>query len=272
MKTRAKAGFSGKEKKTAVQFPAGEPKDIAGPSRQAECDVLQPLRQLYLALPVLPLADRSTSAILYASVAAYLAFTAYLFLSIPKIEPQLSLYEFAISKNALLQLQPGESYSYRVFSPEGDFTVYYDIRDSPSCTGVVVVERLPSETTSRCVLPSGNLAQDGYGNVNWGMGNQSILLFSPWMLAASENFTWEVTAEISAGGAVIEMPARFNSLGKKEIAGREAFEVLVGASGEAPAKFTVDAQKRVTLSFDSKDNFRARLMQAPFPLAWGNSS
>ena len=232
----------------------------------------QKLNSLYLCLPALPLADRATSAILYATVILYVLFTAFLFVSIPKVEPHLEVIESPLYKNSPLMLQPGEQYSYQIASPQGAYAIYYAIQSSPDCSGVEVFERAQGGQSSRCITMGGNLAQAGFENVNSGLGNSSILLFSPWMLAASENFSWQVNTSVSASGVQITMPAYFRSSGRKAVAGRDAYEVIMQSeeNGRA-AVFEVDSEKRVVLLFEV-GNASARLVSAPFALDWGNQS
>jgi len=247
-------------------------KNTSPVARPEKSGLRQKLNSLYLSIPALPLADRATSVILYATVILYILFTAFLFLSTPKTEPQLEVLESPLYKNSPLMLQPGESYSYQIASQQGAYAIYYAIQSSPDCSGVEVIERVQGGQSSRCILGSGNLAQAGFENVNAGLGNSSILLFSPWMLAASENFGWQVNTSISAGGVQITMPLYFRSNGRKAVAGRDAYEIVMqsGGGGQA-AVFEVDSEKRVALLFEM-GNATARLVSAPFALDWGNQS
>lgn len=241
------------------------------PSPQEKGGVLQKIGAAYNRLPILPFLDRATSAILYASVLFYMIFTAFVFLAAPSPQPQLSLVETALAKNAQLMLLPGESYVYDVQSEQGNLKIYYDVSASSSCQGEVVAESSQAGRSERCILPGGNLAAEGYASINSGLGNQSILLFSPWMLAVSENFSWQVKTVISAGSVQVELPLEFKSAGKKTVAGREAFEILMQAKGDLPTKIYVDSEKRVALLFEM-GNTTAKLVQAPFALDCGNST
>ena len=229
------------------------------------------INSLYQRLPLVPFLDRATSAILYASVAAYLIFTASVFFSFSGMAPSYRMSEYPLHKNALLQLQPGESYAYLLAMPQGNSEVYYQISSSPSCAGVEIGEKAESGQSSRCVLPGGNLADKGFENINSGMGNLSVILFSPWMLAVSDNFSWQVNTTISGVGVQMDMPLYMNSMGKKAVAGRQAYEISVQSEGQPQATFYVDAQKRVALLVVA-GNTSAQLVSAPFALDWGNSS
>jgi len=238
-------------------------------------DVLQKARQkfesFYLWFPVVPFLGRGTSAILYATACLYLFFTAFVFLATPKIEPQMELLESALSKNTVLQLLPGETYAYEISSQQSNASAYYEVYSSASCSGVKVVEKLGTSQSAICILSSGNLAENGFENVNSGFGNSSMLLFSPWMLAASENFSWQLTTRVSAGGVQINIPTVFRSLGIKKTAGRDAYEISVQSENEPSSKIYVDAEKRVTLLFEA-GGVSAKLVSAPFALDWGNRS
>ena len=251
--------------KKSVEAPAGNVGAII-PSA-----VGQKLHSIYLRLPAVPLLDRATSAILYASVAAYLLFTVFIFMSVSSTVPSFQMFEYPLSKNSQLQLQPGESYTYHLATPQGASTLYYEVSSSHSCAGVEIAEQGQSGQSSRCVLPSGNLADEGFGNVNSGFGNLSVVLFSPWMLAVSGNFSWQVNTTVSGAGVQIEFPLYMRSEGMKTVAGREAYEIAAQSEGQAPATFYVDAQKRVALLVQT-GNSSAQLVSAPFALDWGNSS
>ena len=257
-------------------FPAkDEVKGTAGGKASSSNGILQKARQkleaVYLRLPVVPFLGRGTSAILYATALGYLLFTAFVFLATPKMEPQMELLESALSKNTELRLQPGETYEYTASSSQEEFQIYYAVRSARSCPGVEVIEQLGTSQSSRCILPGGNLAEMGFENVNSGLGSSSILLFSPWMLAASESFSWQLTNRISAGGVQIDVPVIFRSLGMKKVAGRDAYEISVQSENEQSSKIYVDSEKRVALLFES-GGVSAKLVSAPFALDWENQS
>jgi hypothetical protein len=121
---------------------------------------------------------------------------------------------------------------------------------------------------SACVKESGNSADDSF-RTDLSLGNQSFLLFSPWMLAVSDNFSWQVNATVSAGAAQLSLPILFASKGEKEIAGRRAFEISISSELGDSSTAYIDAEKRVLLLADF-GNASARLVSAPFPLNWSS--
>lgn len=226
------------------------------------------LNSLYMGIPALPFLERQGTALLLFCALAYLLFVAYVFLSSPLTMSQ-DFYEQPLQKNSALQLLSGETYAYQISSPDGRQTVAYSTSRASSCAGLLVSEE--ASGASLCLSQSGNLAQEGTEAFNSSFGNQSILLFAPWMLAVSDDFKWGFESRITAGSTAISFPVSLFSKGKKTVAGREAYEISVGSSGSPPSLFYIDAQKRVLLSAESA-NVSVKLISAPFPLEWGNST
>ncbi len=229
------------------------------------------LGPLYARIPSLPLLGRSGTAILLATAILYVLFTAAVFLTLPKPEMSVGIFEPPLAKNAQLSIYPGETYAYAISSPQGNYTAYYAVSSSPSCAGAVVEERATGFSSKVCILPSGNTAEPGFESMNSGLGNSSMLLFSPWMLAASENFSWLVNTTVSASGVQISSLTLFSSSGAKRFAGRDAYEITVVSDGQEQARFAVDSEKRVALQIEA-GGATAKLVAAPFALDWGNSS
>lgn len=219
-------------------------------------------------IPALPLLDRQGTALLLFCALLYFIFVAYVFFTSPLTISQ-DFYEQPLEKNSALQLVAEETYRYEISSPDGGETVTYSTSRSSSCTGLLVSEE--PYGNSVCLTQSGNLAQAGAEAFNSSYGNQSILLFAPWMLAVSDGFKWGFESRITAGSTAISFPVALASKGRKTIAGREAYEISVSSSGSLPSLFYIDAQKRVLISADS-ENVTVRLVSAPFPLNWSNSS
>jgi len=229
------------------------------------------LSSAYQHVPEFPYLDRATTLLLIVCVLGYLGFTAYIFFSMPPAEIEARILEGSLAKNSALTLLPGENYVYRLESPGGSMEVAYAVRSAPSCAGVVVAEQAGQESQSMCILKNGMLSGSADGAPNANFGNQSILLFSPWMLAASENFSWSVDSIYSAQGVEMAITTRFEAKGKQQLAGREAYEIEVGdSSGAAPARFFIDGEKRVLL-FADLGNVTVKLSSAPFALDWNAS-
>jgi hypothetical protein len=231
--------------------------------------------KLYQKLPVLPLLDRQTSAIAYVCILFYFGFVAYMFFASPPPEIYTQLVEAPLVKNTGIMLLAGERYTYQVSlqGPQAQSQqVGYEIRKDASCSGLLVIENTPSTLSSVCLSSSGNAVSEELGYANSTFGNRSIMLFSPWMLAASENFSWRIETVVTSIGMEARFPVSYKSSGIREIAGRKAFEILVTPeypqSGQ-PAKYYVDSEKRVLL-FADFGNLTARLTSAPFALNWSN--
>ncbi len=230
---------------------------------------------IYGGLPCLPFLDRQTSAIAYACMLLYFGFVAFMFFASPPPEISTSLVEGALAKNTGIMLLAGERYEYRLSlqGPQAQSQlVEYEIRKDPSCSGVLVIEMAPASQSNACLSSSGNTVSGEFPASDSNTGNQSMILFSPWMLAASENFSWRVETVVNSLGIEARFPVGYKSGGTKEIAGRKAFEILVapeyGGSGQA-ARYYIDSEKRVLL-FADFGNLTVRLTSAPFVLNWSN--
>ena len=237
-------------------------------SQGAPSGIASALSSAYNHVPEFPYLDRATTLIMIVCVLGYLGLTAYIFLSTPPIEIEARLLEGSLVKNAALSLAPGEEYLYDLESPDGGQQVAYAVGSASSCAGLVVAEQAEQGSQSVCILKNGMLSSQAGGAINSNFGNQSILLFSPWMLAASENFSWDVDSVYSAHGVEMTITTHFASKGKQMLAGREAYEIDVGDnSGAAPARFFIDGEKRVLLYADL-GNVTVKLARAPFELNW----
>ncbi|MCX8197672.1 MAG: hypothetical protein N3F07_00545 [Candidatus Micrarchaeota archaeon] len=221
------------------------------------------LRIAYGNLPLLPFLDRQTSAIAYAVLAAYLAFMAWVFFFSPPIYSsiEVEVAEEPLQKNAQLSLFPGERYEYLVSFGQEPASISYKISRSADCDGAAVSEWMGQNLLQEaCLLWDGTSAASNFSNLSAGAG---MLLFSPWMLAASEGFSWSVETRMK-NPAEYSFRQSFASKGSSLLYGREAFEVEHQSEGSY-AKIFVDKQKRVLL-YLSAGNISARLVSAPFEL------
>ena len=225
------------------------------------------LASAYQKVPEFPYLDRATTLILILCVAGYIGFTAYVYFSMPPLQIEARLSEGALDKNAQLAILPGENYAYMLEAPEGSEQIAYAARSTQGCAGVAVAEASKQGSQLVCILKNGMLSGNSEGgNLNY--GNRSILLFSPWMLAASENFSWRVDAIYSSSGLEASIPIYFVSKGRQQMGGREAYEIDIGDTpANAISRFFIDSEKRVLLYADM-GNVTARLTTAPFELDW----
>lgn len=230
--------------------------------------VLRQLDSLYNKIPILPFLDRPTSALLIACMLGYAIFVAYIFLSTPTQMTQ-SISEQPLAKNTQLQLLPGERYVYLAIGPGGTQSLTYTVSRQSSCAGVEVGEEDVPDLL--CLSQSGNSLDPGDAGLNSSYGNSSILLFSPWMLAVSDTFSWGFTTTVSAAGTQIYLPVTLVSQGRTTMGGREAYIISVNPGNPDQSTLYIDSQKRVLLQISSA-NASARLELAPFPLDWSNST
>ncbi|VVC01279.1 Uncharacterised protein [uncultured archaeon] len=240
---------------------------------QALSRALQSLNSIYQRMPVLPFFDKASSALLIISIAAVALFTAFVFLTTPSPTAQVAAREAPLHKNAQLALVPGEQYAYTISMGNQSQWLYYSASKSDSCPGTLLTEKQGAQTRDICLSGAGVMIGNGSTGSNVTFGNSSTLLFSPWMLAASENFSWEVATLFSAGSTQISFPTYFNSQGRATVAGREAYPISISADAAIvpTVVWNIDAQKRVLLSADM-ENLTIRLVKAPFELNWSNNS
>ncbi|MCX8174712.1 MAG: hypothetical protein N3E51_00700 [Candidatus Micrarchaeota archaeon] len=253
--------------KKAGQNPEGKPKPQGQAAKKPLLSSASDfLKKAYESMPLVPFLDRQTSALLYLCIALYLFFIAAVFFLAPQFQITTDVHEQPLQKNSQLRIKPGESYTYLLSDGREKKLTTYLARSSPSCNGVLLYE---AESGDQLCLLENGFEQGSPRQSNSGYGNHSPLIFSPWMLAVSENFSWKVESEARVGDIKTIFPLTFRSEGKKEVAGRQAFSVglyLTDASAE-PMRLYIDEEKRVLLLLGS-GNFTARLVSAPFALNW----
>ena len=230
--------------------------------------------RIYDSFPLVPFLDRPTSAIVYASLSIYFAFTAFVFLSAPPLQFQVDFTEGPLQKNTQLPFLPGETYEFSVSSPESSARASYRTHSAPSCPGIVLESVRSKEKV--CLLKNGlehGLPEGGQSNA--GLGNGTFILFSPWMLAASEGFEWQTSQKITVLAAQSEIFTTYRCAGKRKIAGRDAFEIVSITGVDSPGSFSgngaqrmfIDEERRVLLLAEI-GNMSAKLISAPFALNW----
>ena len=221
---------------------------------------------IYARVPILPFFDRPTSALLLFCIAVFVLVFAFVFLTVPG--SQSHVREAPLLKNAALSLAVGEQYAYEMSLDGTKQTVYYSVKKTSSCLGTFILENDLDQTQALCLSATGNPIGDETQS-NSTLGNSSMLLFSPWMLAVSDNFNWKVEQIFSAGTAEFSIPTYFSSLGRKKIAGRDAYKIEIQSDVAAPGSniMYIDSQKRILLSANIQ-NITVKLVRAPFALDW----
>lgn len=227
----------------------------------------------YQRIPVIPFFDRPSSALLIVCIAAFVLFTAFVFFTAPSPLPSSQTVEAPLLKNAQISLVSGERYAYSLSMGNQTEMIYYLVSNSSSCPGTLVTELEGQSQRQICLSQSGNVIGNVTDESNLPTDNDSIVLFSPWMLAASQNFSWEVDQVFTAGTTQISIPTYFNSTGLVTIAGRNAFAVSITSDQpqSVPATMYIDSQKRVLLSTEIS-NITIKLVDAPFALDWNASN
>ncbi|MCX8195128.1 MAG: hypothetical protein N3G22_03430 [Candidatus Micrarchaeota archaeon] len=227
------------------------------------------LNSVYQKMPTLPFLGKSNSAVLIASISIYLIFFIFAWVFSPPFQVYSTIKESPLAKNSPLKIAPGETYVYELSTPLSTEQITYQVSRSSNCSGTFVSGGTPAEPVSLCLSSSGNLVGDTAAS-NLSFGALSVLFFAPWMLAASDNFSWQVTSEIAAPSANVSFTSNFTSLGRTKKAGREVFEIMVQTDYLPPLMYYVDAEKRVLIS-GKFENSTVKAVSAPFSLNWTES-
>ncbi|MEM4554262.1 MAG: hypothetical protein QXT25_00225 [Candidatus Anstonellaceae archaeon] len=229
-------------------------------SAPASHGLVEKVRSAYGRIPSLPFLDKQTSVVFYLSVLLFLLFILFIFLTSPPLK--FDFVQEPLLPNANLSLYPGEQYVYEISDGMQKTTIAYHVSKQSSCQGVVVQEVSQQSSSSFCILPNGTFV-DSQESLNDG----GIFFFSPWMLAASESFSWKTALVISSGSIRTEVPVKFNAVMANSTAGRRAFIIKIEIEENPPILYHIDVEKRITLLIFS-ENFSVRLVQAPFELKW----
>lgn len=252
-KTRAKAAAHSIRSKRAPATP---------PAARASSGAGAALSGFYNRIPAAPFLDRQTSAILYACILAYVLFVLCIMASPMKEEPRFTVSESPLYKNADLSLSAGENYTYVLEHGAQRQPLQFAVRRLWGCRGVVLYEGNDSQA---CLLQNGNSADDSEQR-NSTIGNGTGLLFLPWMLAVSDDFSWSVSGDYWNGYISMRTRMNYTSLGKSSALGRGAYLVRVVSNAyQLPTDYYIDSEKRVLLYVRS-GNTSAWLEEAPFAL------
>ncbi len=182
----------------------------------------------------------------------------------------VSIHEGKLAKNAQFSMRPGDHLSYEIISGNESEIITFLFGREPfrnatiadleyaDCTKVVI----KGTNVSTCISPDGT---DIGGNVS--LASQAFFFFSPWMLALSPGFSWDVVIENSLTGAPIESVG-VRVLGEEEIFGRSAYLAELrddGIMGNYTKRMWIDKESRVLLKEEGKD-YSIIIAQARFPL------
>lgn len=166
----------------------------------------------------------------------------------PSMQNSAVVYKEApISKNAKLQIVPGEVYTYLLDLNGTQATTTYFIGQGDGCTLIRMMESV--NYSGSCVDDNGNDLR-GY---NTSLDDPSIIMFQPWMLALSDGWTWNSTTYLSVGGRLTEMAEnRYRVIRQENYSGRQAFVVEL-RSGDQEADYAwIDSEKRVLLRMEGQ--------------------
>lgn len=173
-----------------------------------------------------------------------------------------SIEESPLILNSRLSLTPSEKYVYEISFGDGKnkTLIFYDIYNKPNCEGVVISEVAEFNKNEICVLPNGSVQ----GSIP---ENSIFLIFSQWMLAVSENFSYSVNYTYYNSYLPTKVTFRSNItyLGKEKFLGREAFKLREN-SNFINGTLYVDQEKRILLGLTS-EFISVRLLKAPFEIS-----
>lgn len=208
--------------------------------------------------------------LLAVSLLAVLAIFAFSFLFFTAGFKPTYFVEQGLEKNAEFSLRPGDTLVYEA---------KYNNR-TERATFIFGRKALPGSNISRMVYDNCTLAAIQGANAstcirgdgrdwdsNQTLSSPVFFFFSPWMLALSENFTWNASVRNGINGEPIQdFSARVGGTGSA--LGRSAYAVLVreeGIFGVWERKMWIDSKSRILLK-EEGENYTVTLIQAPFPL------
>ncbi len=181
-----------------------------------------------------------------ATVAVLLAFMALAVVQ-DQVNPQFrnpnaTLVEAPLAKNAQFQLVPGERYVYGTVSDETPINVTYAILSGRNCTIIAFMNTVPASST--CVGTDG---RDSGGHDSQ-LDSPNVFMFAPWMLALQEGWHWNVSMYMSFGNSSRYIATKdYRVMRTDRWRGRKVFVVMENISGSPPQYEWVDAEKRVLL-------------------------
>ncbi|MFA5077083.1 MAG: hypothetical protein WC488_01510 [Candidatus Micrarchaeia archaeon] len=213
--------------------------------------------------------QRDLPLIFLASLGLFAALLIFSFLAFTSGFKPLKLSEQPLEKSSVFSPRPGDglAYSYSAQDFNGTVVFLFGRKTIPSanlsqhvyanCT-LVVIQGINS---SMCINSDGT---DGSDNAGLADG---FFFFSPWMLAASENLSWNSSVLNSIDGSEVEYTSvRFDRSGT--YLGRAAFIFNVTERDlfrETNKTVWVDRSERVLLK-EEWENGTIELIQGYFPL------
>lgn len=153
-----------------------------------------------------------------------------------------------LHKNTGLQLMDGESYTYLYTTTNSSMEITYEVHDGPGCTMITLPDAGGSAAV--CLDGSGERVTGTEG----GMGDPTVLLFRPWMLALNDSWTWNSSLYLSFSGSQEHISDTYYRVVRRDsYLDREAFLVEVKADAGEPEYQWIDAEKRISLRIVGED-------------------
>jgi len=180
---------------------------------------------------------------------ALLVLIVVMFLSSTTFKPYLEKPVFLnkegrLAKNTILQITPGESYTYAYSMVNESMNLTYVVLAGGNCTIIAVLGGQGSPSV--CIDAAGN---DKTGQ-NSTYAVPAVILTKPWMLAVSEGWQWNVSSYLTFDSIVNHLgDTNYTVVRKEYYKGREAYVVKLASSEEGSADIWdwVDSEKRVLL-------------------------
>lgn len=186
-------------------------------------------------------------------------------------KPSFSIVEKEerLEKNTELQIAPGESYTYEYgYNDTSVFQAEYDVKSADGCTIIATTSYSNITVEPVCIDEWGN----DKGGKNLTYENSTIYLFSPWMLAVTDGWKWNVSITMAAEGLGFESTSKFmfETVSEEKKFGRDSYKVTVTMSSDENATeeqmtWWIDKEKRVLLMEKMGDD-EVKLVKAPFAL------
>jgi hypothetical protein len=169
--------------------------------------------------------------------------------------PNITLVEEPLAKNAEFQLKPGEQYVYGYLFNDTQLNATYQILNGNNCTIIALMDADPPATS--CVDRWG-MDSRGYNSL---LENAQMMPFKPWMLALHEGWKWNTSMYMNFENELHYVSSMdYRVMRTDTWHGRKAFVVMENLSDSGPQYEWVDSEKRILLMVQG-DGYEVDLLE-----------
>ena len=166
------------------------------------------------------------------------------YMQMPKLEDaKVEFKEDPLNKNKNFALLAGESYKYEYTIGNLSVNTTYKVTPGNGCT--IISTKVENNMTYLCLNSQGN---DINGS-NATYGEPDLLIFKPWMLALSENWTWKVNISANMGDRSTQLlEVNYRVVRVEQYKGRKTYVVILDNSDSSQiTAMWIDDEKRILL-------------------------